>query len=55
MLLMDDYYHCGPIWFLGAMLIVKSIYNIGSQAFMGGDCCGFVVSSCILQYSCIVH
>ena len=26
-LLMDDYYHCGPIWFLGALLIVKIFFN----------------------------
>lgn len=26
-LLMDDYYHCGPIWFLGALLVVKSAYS----------------------------
>lgn len=26
-LLMDDFYHCGPIWFLGALLVIKSFFN----------------------------
>lgn len=26
-LLMDDYYHCGPIWFLGALLVIKTMYH----------------------------
>ena len=35
-LLMDDYYHCGPIWFLGALLIIKVSFNSVQAVLQNG-------------------
>lgn len=36
-LLMDDYYHCGPIWFLGALMVIKLSYNSMSAILHNGE------------------
>ena len=49
-LLMDDYYHCGPIWFLGALLVIKTICNAGLGIIEKGLRDIFVIKSniCII-------
>ena len=56
-LLMDDYYHCGPIWFLGAMLIIRTLYNAVNQIFTyrGGVTCFIICGLYFLNRFYDVH